>query len=244
MGVLPLKKHCEGLVDTCPLLMERPENFNSSEHVIDIPRGSDAAVPASSGDNGLLGPSVAPPFTSSRLPASLPSRASAYVPSSNNPSGSQRGDSQNRRSPFNSGAWLCFELVLTISQIVASIIVLALTKHEKPHAPLRAWIFGYASGCFACLPLLYWRYHHLNQSLQQDSGQNREISVQGTLTAGTRLSLSFARPATENSSRQPVSMNDAASGSYRYFGRFSERYSFSYTLNILHFCSFDYIFLF
>ncbi|CAM8970227.1 unnamed protein product [Rhodiola kirilowii] len=217
MAILPLEGSFESPADSYPLLMERLENNSNGEHVIDITRGTGATVSASAGDDPLE-PSAS---SALRAPEPLPLIASTYVPSSNN-SALQRGDGRRGGSPLNSGMWVCVELLLTISQIVVAIVVLALSKHEKPHAPLRAWIVGYASGCVAVLPLLYWRYRHQNQSLEQNSVQSREISVQGTLTASTRLSLSFARPSADYS-RQTITTTDAANGSYRYFGRLSDR---------------------
>eukprot|EP00252_Welwitschia_mirabilis_P004117 TRINITY_DN14314_c0_g1_i2.p1 TRINITY_DN14314_c0_g1~~TRINITY_DN14314_c0_g1_i2.p1 ORF type:complete len:447 (+),score=75.22 TRINITY_DN14314_c0_g1_i2:328-1668(+) len=68
--------------------------------------------------------------------------------------------SRHRTNPLNSGIWILMELTITLSQIIASIIVLALSRHEKPQAPLHVWVLGYAGGCLATLPLLYWRYRH------------------------------------------------------------------------------------
>uniref|UniRef100_A0A7N0V1Z1 RING-type domain-containing protein n=1 Tax=Kalanchoe fedtschenkoi TaxID=63787 RepID=A0A7N0V1Z1_KALFE len=221
MANLPLEGRSESPTDSYPLLMERPETISNSEHVIDITRGTDATVSASAHDHPV-DPLLGLPSNALRAPESQPSIASAYVPSSNNASTLRRRDSRHRRSPLNSGLWICIELLLTVSQIVASIVVLALSKQEDPHAPLRAWIVGYASGCVAILPLLYWRYCHRNQSLEQDSGQNREISVQGTLTAGTRLSLSFSRPSADDSRQTIATTDNAASGGYRYFGRLND----------------------
>jgi hypothetical protein len=48
---------------------------------------------------------------------------------------------------------------------------LCLSKHEHPRAPLFAWIVGYASGCVATLPLLFWRYYHSNCVSEQHSLQ-------------------------------------------------------------------------
>jgi hypothetical protein len=53
---------------------------------------------------------------------------------------------------------------------------LSLSRHEHPRTPLFAWIVGYASGCVATLPLLYWRYRHRNQVSEQESVQARQNS--------------------------------------------------------------------
>ncbi|CAM8982726.1 unnamed protein product [Rhodiola kirilowii] len=219
MAILPLEGCSESPADSYPLLMERMENISNGEHVIDITRGTDTAVPGSARD-GDSDPPVGLPSSALMATESLPSVPTAYVPSSNNSSTVRRGDNR-RRSPLNSGLWICIELFLTISQIVASIVVLALSKHEQPHAPLRVWIMGYAFGCVAVLPLLFWRYFHRNQSLEQETGLNREISVQGTLSSGTRLSLSFTRSLVEDGRQTIPTTVNAVSGSHQYFGRLS-----------------------
>ena len=65
---------------------------------------------------------------------------------------------RSRRSLLNSGLWIGVELVLTLSQVTAAIFVLLVSSNEKPKAPLGLWVSGYAVGCTATLPLLYWRY--------------------------------------------------------------------------------------
>lgn len=86
---------------------------------------------------------------------------------------------QRRRSPLDSGLWISVELVLTVGQIVASVVVLCLSRDEHPRNPLFAWIVGYASGCVATLPLLYWRYYHSHCAREQDSTRINDHS--GTL---------------------------------------------------------------
>jgi hypothetical protein len=69
-----------------------------------------------------------------------------------------------------SGIWITFEVVIIVSQIIASIIVLILSRDEKPEAPLSAWVAGYAAGCLASLPLLYWRYkYRIGRAREQDA---------------------------------------------------------------------------
>lgn len=65
---------------------------------------------------------------------------------------------RSRRSLLNSGLWIGVELVLTLSQVSTAIFVLLVSSNEKPKAPLGLWVSGYAVGCTATLPLLYWRY--------------------------------------------------------------------------------------
>lgn len=105
-------------------------------------------------------------------------------------------------SPLNSVLWILIKLVLTISQIIAAITVLSLSRHEQPQTPLFAWIVGHASGRAAIIPFICWRYWHRSQVLEQDrlqSYQNSQINV----PAG-RLSLSVSRTV-EGENRQTTS---------------------------------------
>ncbi|KAK8501297.1 hypothetical protein V6N13_026996 [Hibiscus sabdariffa] len=158
--------------------MERSDNL--SEHVIDIPRNGDASSSNLSHETTSNGLDVLQredrPSSSSRALVFQPPTFSSNVTNSRTSSAVRRGDARRRQSPLNSGLWISFELVLTVSQIVASIIVLALSRNEHPRAPLFVWIVGYASGCVAILPLLYWRYRHHNQASEQDSAQHRNTS--------------------------------------------------------------------
>eukprot|EP00249_Psilotum_nudum_P009103 c21710_g1_i1 orf=1398-2039(+) len=89
---------------------------------------------------------------------------------------------RQRPSPLNSGLWISIELIIILSQIIASVIILILSKDENPHAPLAVWIIGYAGGCLATLPFLYWRYAYLY--VQQ--------SVQDSQTSSVRSPSYFA----------------------------------------------------
>lgn len=177
--------HRKSQTNKVPLLMERGHD---SEHVIDIASSSDASSSSSherlpSGLDRHL--SEDQPSTSSRVPVYQPQLFSAGS-NSRNSSLNRRGNSRGRqRSPLNSGLWISVELVLTVSQIIAAIIVFSLSKHEKPRAPLRAWVVGYASGCVAILPLLYWRFRYRNQGSEQDTSQSRLDSSQGNSNAGS-----------------------------------------------------------
>lgn len=190
MAVPLLELHCDSPTDTYPLLMEQAENHNQTEHVIDINRSADTSQ-----------------LTAIDPPSSTVSQPSLSSSNESNPRNSQatrgNGYGRRRRSPLNSGLWISVELVLTLSQIIASIVVLSLSRNEKPHAPLFAWIVGYASGCVATLPLLYWRYQHRNQTSEQDSGQNRPASPHSNLAVGPAFysALSLNRN-TEGDDRQ------------------------------------------
>ncbi|CAN6540219.1 unnamed protein product [Malus baccata var. baccata] len=175
----------------------RPEDMNHTQIIIDIPGSSDAS-PSSLPHGRSLNNSNASqqedrPSTSPRGPAFQPSIFSSNGPNSRNTSMVRRGETRRRRSPLNSGLWISIELVLTVSQIIASIVVLSLSRHERPHTPLFAWIIGYASGCVAILPLLYWRYRHRNQAAEQDSAQARQNSQVNV--PARPFSFSFSRAA-------------------------------------------------
>lgn len=73
------------------------------------------------------------------------------------------------RTPLNSGFCVSLEFVFTFTQIIASAIVLRSSRNEHPHAPLFAWIVGYASGCVVSLPLLLWRYFSRGNSESRSS---------------------------------------------------------------------------
>lgn len=195
MDVPSVELNCESEGDSYPLLMARPENSNSSEHIIDITGTGDSApssLPHGRSSNGLNSSQPEDrPSSSTRVPLSQPSISSTGS-NSRNSSFIRRGDARRRRSPLNSGLWISIELLLTMSQIIAAIIVLSLSKNEKPRAPLFAWIVGYASGCGATLPLLYWRYRHRNQASEQDPLQSSQNSSRINVPAGP-FSLSVSR---------------------------------------------------
>ncbi|XP_059640393.1 E3 ubiquitin-protein ligase At1g63170 isoform X2 [Cornus florida] len=118
---------------------------------------------------------------STGVPTHQTSVSSTNRVNSRNSSLIRRGDgySHRRRSPLNSGLWISVELVVTVSQIIASIVVLSLARNEKPQAPLFEWVVGYASGCVATLPVLYWRFRNRNQGREQDSSRTQQDSSQG-----------------------------------------------------------------
>ncbi|KAF2286909.1 hypothetical protein GH714_035244 [Hevea brasiliensis] len=206
MDVSSTKRDSESKTETFPLLMERPESLNSSEHIIDIPRSS-IASPSTSHDRTSSGLEASPlenrSSTSVRTPISHPSTFSSNGPNTRNSSFVRRGEARRRRSPLNSGLWISVELVLTISQIVASIVVLSVSRNEHPRAPLFEWIVGYASGCVATLPLLYWRYRQRSQVLGQDSAQPRQGSTHISVPAGP-YSVSVSRNSEADDHRTAV----------------------------------------
>lgn len=93
------------------------------------------------------------------------------------------GGGRNSRSPLNSGFWISFEFIFTLSQIIASVIVLNSSRDEHPRAPLFAWIVGYASGCVVSIPLLLWRYFARDQNSSQTNSRTDDPS--GTLLSNS-----------------------------------------------------------
>ena len=225
MAVPSLELHSKSFSDIYPLLMEQPGNQIDSEHVIDMARTGDASSSNPSNDRPSTGLELLQhedrPSSSARVPISQPSFSSSNVSNSRN-SFIRRADARRRRSPLNSGLWISIELALTVSQIIASIVVLSLSQHEHPHAPLFTWIVGYASGCVATLPVLFWRYRHRNQSPEQDSAQSRQVSFHSNLPGGPTFSLSVSGTS-EEEDRRPSTPATRNSPSVR---RLSARYEF------------------
>ncbi|XP_057871383.1 E3 ubiquitin-protein ligase At1g63170 isoform X1 [Cryptomeria japonica] len=145
----------------CPLLMEHTSERSDQEHIVlNVSTGNATVSVSRQGDVATVAEQETP-STSTQAP-SWPVPSSSSVRNASFP---RAGDLRNygrrqRASPLNSGLWISFELTITVSQIIASIIVLSLSRNENPQAPLSVWVVGYASGCLATLPLLYWRYRH------------------------------------------------------------------------------------
>jgi hypothetical protein len=112
----------------------------------------------------------------------FPSTASS---SSSRPGTANSHSSRQRTSPLNSGLWITIELTVTFSQIIASIIVLSLSRHEHPKAPLAVWVAGYAAGCLATLPLLYWRYTHRYVRLREQDAMRPPLTSTPPSSTGT-----------------------------------------------------------
>ncbi|XP_075508325.1 E3 ubiquitin-protein ligase At1g63170-like [Primulina tabacum] len=185
MALPLLGLHRKSQTNKVPLLMDRADIHYADEHVIEIATSSDASSSGSSRERASSG--MEQQHSEDRMSTS--SRAPLYPLNDSNSRNSsllRRGNSRGRqRSPLNSGLWISVELVLTVSQIIAAIIVLSLSNHEKPRAPLRTWIVGYASGCLAILPLLYWRFKYRNQVSEQVSSQQSQESSQGNNSSGS-----------------------------------------------------------
>lgn len=202
--------------------MERTENQNEREHVIDITSTRGPSSSSSTQDRLQNGSDTRrteeQPSTSVRPSGFQPAFTIANGSISRNSSSVRRGNGNGnghgrRRSPLNSGLWISVELVITVSQIIASSVVLSLFRDEKPHAPLREWILGYASGCVATLPLLYWRYHHRNQTSDQDPSQPRQSSPESNVTARTNsYSLSSGTRTMEDEDHHTTTASGSVQG--------------------------------
>ncbi|THG03008.1 hypothetical protein TEA_005697 [Camellia sinensis var. sinensis] len=182
MAILSLRLLCKRETDKSPLLMEQVQNPGDREHVIEVRNSTEASSSGSTHDTNVLDSLQREDQSSATTRASgfQNSLSSANGSNSRNSSLIRRGDGhgRRRRNPLNSGLWISVDLVLTVSQIVAATVVLSLSRHEHPRAPLFGWIVCYASGCVATLPLLYWRWLYRNQASEQDSSQSRQGSTQ------------------------------------------------------------------
>ncbi|KAK2392200.1 E3 ubiquitin-protein ligase [Trifolium repens] len=114
-------------------------------------------------------------------------RVSHQTPNGSN-SRLSRGDSSSRggrrRGLLNSGFWISFQFVFTLSQIVASFVVISSSRHEHPQAPLFTWIVGYVIGCIVSLPLLIWRYYYTREQYLSQSNSTID-DPSGTLLSNS-----------------------------------------------------------
>jgi hypothetical protein len=137
------------------------------DHVIGIPRDGAASSSTSCQDNhdGL---DQLPQVSDSPLGTNTASN------SQNAPQARNDNRGHHQQSPLNSGFWISVELVMNLSQIIASICVLSVSRNEHPYAPLFEWVIGYTVGCIATLPHLWWRYINRNRLTpgQESARQN------------------------------------------------------------------------
>ncbi|XP_057494302.1 E3 ubiquitin-protein ligase At1g63170-like isoform X1 [Actinidia eriantha] len=213
MAVSTQEPSQENSTDRYPLLMELKESNENQAHFVDIERGCDASS-SSLSHNGSPHRSTLPQHddglpSSGRIPiAQSPSSSSHGSESSSSPT-ARRGEGSGRRhwSPFNNVLWLSIELVFTMGQIISAIVVLSVSRHEKSHTPLFAWILGYAIGCAASFPILYWRYLHCNWGTEQASTQMHQDSSQGNTTSerNSYITISLARTTEEENGQNTSS---------------------------------------
>ncbi|KAL0732145.1 hypothetical protein Bca4012_028239 [Brassica carinata] len=195
--------------DQDPLLMEHQSHHNNHEHIVDITSNDDDSSSRSSLDDLTPHLQVQERISSSngtQLPPPSHQRAA-----DDGNGGRTSTTSSRRRSPLNSGLWISVELVVTVAQIVAAIVVMVLAKDEHPEAPLFTWVVGYTTGCVATLPILYWRFRTYNRGTAQERGAS---STQGNSnpsesTPYTPVSADQVPPDEENSTNRNNQVGDS-----------------------------------
>ncbi|KAF2301314.1 hypothetical protein GH714_022979 [Hevea brasiliensis] len=199
--------------DQYPLLMEQMDSHNDHEHIINLTRNDDAS--SSSSHDGRP-PEIDLPLHEDRSSGGPTHQTSSSLNglNSRNSTFTRRSDGydRRRRSPLNSALWISIELFVTVGQIIASIVVLSLSRDENPQAPLFAWVVGYASGCVATLPILYWRFRNRYQSAQQDSVQSHQGSSQDNPPDSSYTAISVSQASDEENFRntESTTMNGQA----------------------------------
>lgn len=209
--------------DRYPLLMEQMESHNDRQHIIDMTRNNGASSSAS--HDGQRPEMDIPqyddrPSSNTQDLTHQTSSSSSNILNSRNSTFTRRSDSYSHRhrSPLNSGLWISVELLVTVGQIIASIVVLLMSRNENPQTPLFAWVLGYASGCVATLPFLYWRFRNRNQSAQQDSVQYHQGASQSTAPESTSYrAISISQTSDEENLRttESATVNSQIAGRLR-----------------------------
>ncbi|XP_039172444.1 E3 ubiquitin-protein ligase At1g12760-like [Eucalyptus grandis] len=208
-----IKSTLDASIDRYPLLMEQVESSSGYQHIIDVEKNGDASLTASHGDQQCRVDSTE---DEDGLSPIMPAPADQTTVNSlnrlnsvNSSSTRRRSDDyhQHRTSPLNSGLWISVEIVVTVGQIIASIVVLSLSRHENPEAPQFAWVVGYASGCVATLPILYCRYHSRNRGSDQQSVD----PIEGLLIASIEPSSYTAISVTQSTDEGNQHFEESAS---------------------------------
>lgn len=120
-------------------LMEQPrENHEHPGHIIEIPDTGDVATSGSSSETTSNHETTA--STNTQAPVIRSSSASS---------------TNNLRSPSHYKILVSIKLMYKLSLIIASTIVLANSRHEKPQNPLFNWILCYTIGCLASVPIIF-----------------------------------------------------------------------------------------
>lgn len=192
--------------------MDRPANLNGHEQITTVSYRNDASAPISIriDHSEDAAHNADRPSTSNLVPVSQFTSASpsASISNSINFSLPRRGDNYGRRnrSPLNSGLWISVELAVNLSQIIAAIIVLSLSRNEHPRTPLIAWVIGYTTGCVFTLPHLYWRYIHRNtvNSAQETIHLNQGTSRNTPLASDVSSNMAATLDSAQENARNPV----------------------------------------
>ncbi|GMH27336.1 hypothetical protein Nepgr_029179 [Nepenthes gracilis] len=151
----------ESQTDQYPLLREQrdinvnhePSNLPDVECPHDLSPCTDVDMPTSSNQ--------APVQSSSPSPGQSSSQSFSFMRES-------EGLGRHRWSPFSSDFWIFVEILYTLGLIIAAIVVLCLSRHEHPRAPLFAWVVAYTAACFISLPILFWGYLHRSRVTEQE----------------------------------------------------------------------------
>nr|XP_043626955.1 E3 ubiquitin-protein ligase At1g63170-like [Erigeron canadensis] len=201
MALTPEEQNIDQPTDSFPLLVESRGN-HENQHVIDLERGGDDDTSSNASNDSLQVLARTPLASTSQLVRDSSSGSHAL---------SMRGDGLGRRrwSPFDTLLWISIELVFTLGQIIASVVVLYVSRNENPQTPLFAWIVGYAAGCFASLPFLFWRYLHRNQATELASNRDQQPPSDGNHPPepNSYITISFARSSEEETRPAATSPN-------------------------------------
>lgn len=214
-----------------PLGISSPEISPSGENAVVVPIDPlTSSTPGSSSMRGLTGGSMRRSSSmlnhSQRLPAvgsfSRRSQSSAQF------QGTDAEDmTQQRVDPLSSSLWISLQVVITVSQIIASVIVLLLSRDERPKAPLALWIMCYAGGCVARLPVLYWKYIRRNawrrdtDLLASSSVASASSSLHGSVHASRTELATIPDLADQSDAASATAQEDQVpnAGMSRYFSR-------------------------
>lgn len=193
--------------DQDPLLME---HHITHEHIVDITTNDnddDSSSSTSSLDDLTPHHQLQ---VQQRISSNAPPSHQRAADDGNGSRTTNTSTSSSRRSPLNSGLWISVELVVTVAQIVAAIVVMVLAKDEHPEAPLFTWVVGYTSGCVATLPILYWRFRTYNRgggaSSSSTQGNNNNPSES---TPYTPVSADQLPPDEENTTTRNNQVGDS-----------------------------------
>ena len=201
-----------------PLGTSSPDLSPSQENVI-ISIDPPTFATGSISTRGLAGGSIrrsSSTLNHSQLIPTVDSFSRRSQPSGHLQGVSVEDTTRQRINPLSSRLWISIELAMTIAQIVTSIIVLLLSRNEKPKAPLALWIMCYTGGCVAILPLIYWRYKRRNarrdtDPLASSSVASSSSSLQGPSHASRTGPQPMSDPADESNSALPSAQENQVS---------------------------------
>ncbi|XP_021736799.1 E3 ubiquitin-protein ligase At1g63170-like isoform X2 [Chenopodium quinoa] len=151
MGIPLLALHSETSRDQFPLLMERLEDHEGHQHVIDI-----VVVDA---------------------PSSISNQAESHDTVDRPSSSTQQTSSPQSSSGRNSSG----------NPSYVGRVILSLSRYKSSDAPLFAWVVGYACGCLATLPILYWRLRNCSRgrdrfSVQAHQSSSESVNAEATVS--------------------------------------------------------------